>query len=124
MPSEFGWSGAQDAEQAEVLRAMNGALDKIEHNVSQIARRMNDAKYRSKGFPSARPIMLRSGIWQEMVLDFADEDPLIADDRPSTQYIKTSDELQKLPKYGVLARSAVRNRPAPQLQCGSARVRS
>ncbi|MEO1364356.1 MAG: hypothetical protein AAFU86_11335 [Pseudomonadota bacterium] len=46
-----GGRAAPDAALAEALLAMKGALNKVGNNVSQIAKRMNDAKNRGQALP-------------------------------------------------------------------------
>jgi uncharacterized protein Yka (UPF0111/DUF47 family) len=92
---------APDAELAEALTAMKGALNKVGNNVSQIARRMNDAKNRGQSLPFSETDHAEIRHLAGMVLDFADEVALMADGRRSTLELKISDELKTLAKRGV-----------------------
>ena len=92
---------APDAELAEALNAMKGALNRAGNNVSQIARRMNDAKNRGQTLPFSKTDHTEIRHLAGMVLDFADEVALMADGRRSTLELKISDELKKLAERGV-----------------------
>lgn len=92
---------APDAELAEALHAMKGALNRVGNNVSQIAKRMNDAKNRGQSLPFSETDHAEIRHLAGMVLDFADEVALMADGRRSTLELKISDEPRKLAKRGV-----------------------
>ena len=96
-----GGMAAPDAELAEALTAMKGALNKVGNNVSQIARRMNDAKNRGQSLPFSETDHAEIRHLAGMVLDFADEVALMADGRRNTLEFKISDELKSLAKRGV-----------------------
>ena len=96
-----GGMAAPDAELAEALHAMKGALNKVGNNVSQIARRMNDAKNRGQSLPFSETGHAEIRHLAGMVLDFADEVALMADGRRSSLELKISDELKSLAKRGV-----------------------
>lgn len=86
---------------AEALNAMKGALNKVGNNVSQIAKRMNDAKNRGQSLPFREADHAEIRHLAGMVLDFADEIALMADGRRSKMELKISDELKNLAKRGV-----------------------
>lgn len=96
-----GGIAAPDAELAEALHAMKGALNRVGNNVSQIARRMNDAKNRGQALPFSETDHAEIRHLAGLVLDFADEVALMADGRRSTLALKISDELKKLAERGV-----------------------
>lgn len=73
---------APDAELAESLHAMKGALNKAGNTVSQIAKQMNDAKNRGQPLPFSEADHAGTRHLAGMVLDFADEVALMADGRP------------------------------------------
>lgn len=76
-------------------------LSRVGNNVSQIARRMNDAKNRGQALPFSETDHVEIRHLARMVLDFADEVALMADGRRSTLEFKISDELKNLAKRGV-----------------------
>ena len=96
-----GGMAAPDAELAEALLAMKGALNKVGNNVSQIARRMNDAKNRGQALPFSETDHTEIRHLAGMVLDFADEIALMADGRRSLLELKIANELKTLAKRGV-----------------------
>lgn len=96
-----GGIAAPDAELAEALHAMKGALNRVGNNVSQIARRMNDAKNRGQAIPFSAADHAEIRHLTGMALDFADEVALMADGRRRTFELKISDELKNLAKRGV-----------------------
>ena len=79
---------------AEARHAMKGAFNRVGKNVSQIARRMNDAKNRGQALPFSEADHVEIRHLARMVLDIADEVALMADGRRSTLDLKISDELQ------------------------------
>lgn len=96
-----GGMATPDTELAEALLAMKGALNKVGNNVSQIAKRMNDAKNQGQSLPFNETDRAEIRHLARMVLDFADEVTLMADGRRSTLELKIADELRRLGKRGV-----------------------
>lgn len=96
-----GGMATPDAELAEALHAMKGALNRVGNNVSQIARRMNDAKNRGHPLPFSETDHMEIRHLAGMVLDFADDIALMADGRRSTLELKISNELRKLAERGA-----------------------
>jgi len=96
-----GGIAAPDAELAAALHAMKGALNRVGNNVSQIAKRMNDAKNRGQSLPFSETDHAEIRHLAGMVLDFADEVALMADGRRSTLDLKISNELNKLAERGI-----------------------
>jgi len=91
-----GGMAAPDAELAEALNAMKAALNRVGNNVSQIARRMNDAKNRGQALPFHEMEHAEIRHLAGMVLDFADEIALMARSRRSTLELTISNELKTL----------------------------
>lgn len=96
-----GGIAAPDAELAEALHAMKAALNGVGNNVSQIAKRMNDAKNRGQSLSFSETDHAEIRHLAGMVLDFAHEVALMADGRRSTLELKISDELNKLAERGI-----------------------
>ena len=92
---------APDVELAEALRGMKGALNKIGNNISQIARRMNEAKNRGQPLPLSEADHMVIRHLSGLVLDFADQVALMAEGRRSGLAFEISDELKRLAKRGV-----------------------
>lgn len=96
-----GGMAAPDAELAEALLTMKGALNRVGNNVSQIARRMNDAKNRGQNLPFNETDHAEIRHLAGMVLDFADAVALMAEGRRRTLELEIADELKDLAKRGV-----------------------
>lgn len=94
-----------DAELAEALLAMKGALNKVGNNVSQTARPMNDAKNRGQSLPFSQEDHAEMRHLAGMMLGFADEVALMADGWRSSLEPRISDELNNLAKRDVWARA-------------------
>ncbi|MCG6902675.1 MAG: hypothetical protein LJE68_08340 [Rhodobacter sp.] len=96
-----GGMAAPDAELAEALHAMKGALNRVGNNVSQIARRMNDAKNRGQPLPLSEEDHTAIRHLSGLVLDFADEIALMAEGRRNNLELEISDQLKRLAERGV-----------------------
>ena len=96
-----GGMATPDAELAEALTAMTGALNRVGNTVSQIAKRMNDAKNRGQALPFSETDHAEIRHLARMMLDFADGVALMADGRSSSLELKISDELKRMAERGV-----------------------
>ena len=90
-----------DAELAEALLSMKGALNKVGNNVTQIAKRMNDAKNQGQPLPFAEEDLMEMRHLAGFILDFADEADLMARGRRAALELKISDELKRMAERGV-----------------------
>ena len=90
-----------DAELAEALLSMKGALNKVGNNVTQIAKRMNDAKNQGQPLPFAEEDLVEMRHLAGFILDFADEADLMARGRRAALELKISDELKRMAERGV-----------------------
>lgn len=90
-----------DAELAEALLSMKGALNKVGNNVTQIAKRMNDAKNQGQALPFAEEDLMEMRHLAGFILDFADEADLMARGRRAALELKISDELKRMAERGV-----------------------
>ena len=89
------------AELSEALLSMKGALNKVGNNVTQIAKRMNDAKNKGQPLPFAEEDLMEMRHLARLVLDFADEADLMARGRRAALELKISDELRRMAERGV-----------------------
>lgn len=96
-----GGMAAPDAELAAALRAMKEALNKVGNNVSQIARRMNDAKNRGQPLPFSEEDHTAIRHLSVLMCDFADEIALMAEGRRNNLELRISDALKTLAARGV-----------------------
>lgn len=97
----IGGMATPDMELAEALHSMKAALNKTGGNISQIARRMNDAKNRGYPLPFNEEDHTAIRHLSGMVLDFADEVAQMADGRRNTLEVEISEELKRLAELGV-----------------------
>lgn len=67
-----------DAELAEALLSMKGALNKVGNNVTQTAKRMNDDKNQGQPLPFAEEDPMEMRHLAGFILGFADEADLMA----------------------------------------------
>lgn len=90
-----------DAEMVEALTGMKGALNKVGNNVTQIAKRMNEAKNKGQPvlFDDEDLTAIRHLAGQ--VLDFADQVWSMAEGRRERLDLEISDELKRLAERGV-----------------------
>lgn len=86
---------------SEALLSMKGALNKVGNNVTQIAKRMNDAKNQEQPLPFAEDDLMEMRHLAGFILDFADEADLMARGRRAALELKISDELKRMAKRGV-----------------------
>jgi len=87
-----------DVELRDALMAMKGALNKVGNNVTQTARRLNEAK--RHGYP---PSLQDNDLDQlrhlaSLILDFADEVWMMADGRRQNIDLQITDELKQMAK--------------------------
>ncbi|NIZ10969.1 hypothetical protein [Pseudooceanicola sp. HF7] len=85
-----------DAELVEALNSMKGALNKVGNNVTQIAKRMNEAKQRGQPLPFADEDLTAIRHLAGHVLDFADQVRSMAEGRRQRLELTISDELKRL----------------------------
>ena len=90
-----------DAELAEALLSMKGALNKVGNNVTHIAKRMNDAKNQGQPLPFAEEDLMEMRHLAGFIPDFADEADLMARGRRAALELKISDELKRMAERGV-----------------------
>jgi hypothetical protein len=90
-----------DVELAEALLSMKGALNKVGNNVTQIAKRMSDAKNKGQPLPSAEEGLVEMRHLAGFILDFADEAGLMVRGRRAAFELKISDELKRMAERGV-----------------------
>jgi len=90
-----------DAELAEALTGMKGALNKVGNNVVQIAKRMNEANNRGQPVTFAEGDLMEVRHLARFVLDFADQADLMARGRSATLELQISDELRRMAERGV-----------------------
>ncbi len=96
-----GGVAAPDADLAEALTGMRGALNKVGNNVSQIARRMNDARNRGQPVPFSEEDHAAIRQLSGLVLDFADQVGAMAEGRRDSLDLKIADVLKRLAERGV-----------------------
>ena len=97
----IGGMAMPDAALAEALLSMKGALNKVGNNVTQIAKRMNDAKNRGQTLPFAEEELMEMRHLARFILDFADEADLMARGRRAALEVKISEELKRMAERGV-----------------------
>jgi len=90
-----------DAELAEALTGMKGALNKVGNNVVQIAKRMNEARNMGRPVPFKEEDLIEVRHLAGFILDFADQADLMARGRSATLELKISDELRRMAERGV-----------------------
>ena len=90
-----------DAELAEALTGMKGALNKVGNNVVQIAKRMNEARNMGRPVPFKEADLIEVRHLAGFILDFADQADLMARGRSATLELKISDELKRMAERGV-----------------------
>lgn len=90
-----------DAELAEALLSMKGALNKAGNNVVQIAKRMNEANNRGQPVTFAQRDLMEVRHLARFVLDFADQADLMARGRSATLDLQISDGLRRMAERGV-----------------------
>lgn len=81
---------------SEALLSMKGALNKVGNNLTQIAKRMNDAKDQGQPLPFAEEDLMEMRQLARLVLEFADEADLMARGRRAALELKISDELRRM----------------------------
>lgn len=90
-----------DADLVEALTGMKGALNKVGNNVTQIAKRMNEAKQRGQPLPFADEDLTAIRHLAGQVLSFADQVWSMAEGRRENLDLKISEELRQLAEKGV-----------------------
>jgi hypothetical protein len=90
-----------DAELTEALLSMKGALNKVGNNVTQIAKRVNDAKNQGRPLPFAEEALMEMRHLAGFILGFADEADLMARGRRVYLELTISDELKRMAERGV-----------------------
>ena len=96
-----GGVAAPDAEMVQALHDARAALNRVGNNVTQIAKRMNDAKNRGQPLPFKDADLQQARHLAGYVLGFADQLGSMAEGRRAKLELEVSDELARLAERGV-----------------------